>query len=211
MKILGCTGGIGSGKSYVCRIFSSMGIPVYDSDTKTKQLYEKDASLLAELAKLAGAHILNPDKSLNKKALAAAIFSSKELMQEVKDLVYPVLMEDFNCWKNTFESKNVSEKGIISVPFAIMESAVILESPVVLKAMDKVLTVSAPDNVRIERVLKRNGGTRIDVIKRINSQMNDLARKGLSDFVIVSGRDTAILPQVERVYEDMCRLSGYKV
>jgi dephospho-CoA kinase len=270
MITLACTGGIGSGKSYICKIFSAMGVPVYDSDSRTKALYDEDPQLRSALVDLLGRDILMggggeavagaracdsanavsnaracdsananavSGARINRRAMAAKIFGNPSLMKKVKKLVYPAVIKDFTKWKFQFEdsvhntanfvtggqsgsnSDNVatsrqsgsnsedvvtgrqSGSNVTSAPpFVIFESAIILENPDVLVVADKVLTISSPLNVRIERVKLRDGGTDEEIKARLNNQWTDEQREARADFVIVSDNKTALLPQVENVY-----------
>jgi dephospho-CoA kinase len=270
MITLACTGGIGSGKSYICKIFSAMGVPVYDSDSRTKALYDEDPQLRSALVDLLGRDILMggggeavagaracdsanavsnaracdsananavSGARINRRAMAAKIFGNPSLMKKVKKLVYPAVIKDFTKWKFQFEdsvhntanfvtggqsgsnSDNVatsrqsgsnsedvvtgrqSGSNVTSAPpFVIFESAIILENPDVLVVADKILTISSPLNVRIERVKLRDGGTDEEIKARLNNQWTDEQREARADFVIVSDNKTALLPQVENVY-----------
>src|SRR5574344_534012 len=283
-----------------------MGVPVYDSDSRTKALYDEDPQLRSALVDLLGRDILMggggeavagaracdsanavsnasvrnsgnavsgaracnsgnavPVARINRRAMAATIFGNPSLMKKVKELVYPAVIKDFTKWKFQFEdsvhntanfvtggqsgsnSDNVvtgGQSGINSdnvatgrqsgsnsdnvatggqsgsnsenvatgrqsgsnvasaPPFVIFESAIILENPDVLVVADKVLTISSPLEIRINRVKKRDGGTDEEIRARLNSQWTDKQREARADFVIVSDNKTALLPQVENVY-----------
>jgi dephospho-CoA kinase len=243
MITLACTGGIGSGKSYICRIFSAMSVPVYDSDSRTKALYDEDTQLRGALVDLLGKEILTGGNEvgvaagseagiaadavtagteavagigagtarINRRAMAGKIFGNPSLMKKLKELVYPAVIKDFTKWKSQFEdatrnSANLatciqSDNNVVSAPpFVIFESAIILENPDVLAVAEKVLTVSSPLEVRVERIRLRDGGTDLEIQARINNQWTDEQREAMADFVIVSDNKTALLPQVENVY-----------
>src|SRR5574344_1980412 len=253
MITLACTGGIGSGKSYICRIFSAMGVPVYDSDSRTKALYDEDPQLRGALVDLLGKDILtgggeavaadaagneagiaaDADTAgteavagigagtarINRRAMAGKIFGNPSLMKKLKELVYPAVIKDFTKWKSQFEaatrnsanlatciqsdssSHNLatriqSDNNVASTPpFVIFESAIILENPDVLAVAEKVLTVSSPLEVRVERIRLRDGGTDLEIQARINNQWTDEQREAMADFVIVSDNKAALLPQ----------------
>lgn len=242
MITLACTGGIGSGKSYICKIFSAMGVPVYDSDSRTKALYDEDPQLRSALVDLLGREILtdaNADANahansnatanankvnvtackseithgdkpscsfverINRRAMAVKIFGNPSLMKKMKEIVYPAVIKDFTKWKNQFEDSAQGAAGV--VPFVIFESAIILENPDALSIADKILTISSPLNIRIERVKQRDGGTDEEIKARLNNQWTDEQREAKADFVIVSDNKSALLPQVENVYN---RLKG---
>lgn len=198
MKVLGCTGGIGSGKSYVAAIFEKMGVPVYDSDRRAKALYDTDMELRSEMVDLLGGEIIK-DGVVQRDVIAGKIFGNPQLLAEVEKLVHPAVMRDFCRWK-----ESVAEK---MPPFVIMESAILLEKPLVRGFVDATLTVSAPLELRIERVIKRDNVDRARVLARMSAQWSDEQREALSDFIIFADGRQALLPQIERVYGAMAALN----
>ena len=193
-KVLGVTGGIGSGKSHVCKVFASLGCAVYDSDSRTKQLYDENPELLTGLAGLLGTGILKIKGGkvvLDKKAMAARIFSSKSLMEKVKEYVYPFVMEDFRKWKRW-------KRGVV-----LFESAVILENDYVRGFMDKTLVVTAPLEERIARVMKRDNSSLQEVKRRLKSQCSDKERIAKADFVIESVDGSDIEAEARQILRKM--------
>ncbi len=193
-KVLGVTGGIGSGKSHVCKVFASLGCAVYDSDSRTKQLYDENPELLTGLAGLLGTGILKIKGGkvvLDKKAMAARIFSSKSLMEKVKEYVYPFVMEDFRKWKRW-------KRGVV-----LFESAVILENDYVRGFMDKTLVVTAPLEERIARVMKRDNSSLQEVKRRLRSQCSDEERIAKADFVIESVDGSDIEAEARQILRKM--------
>ena len=186
MRTLAVTGGIGSGKSYVVRMFAALGIPVYDADSRTKRLYDEDRGLLSAL------HLVK-DGRLDRQYMAGRIFSDRCLLEKVEALVFPEVIADFRTWK----------ERVADAPFAIMESAIYLEKPALAGVADKVLTVLCPEDVRIGRVMARSGMSREQVLARMANQWSDERRTAASDYVIVSDFRNPLLPQVESVYIDM--------
>ncbi len=199
MKVLGCTGGIGSGKSYVANIFSRMGVPVYDSDNRAKLLYDTDMLLREQMVGLLGSGIIE-NGVFRRKVVASLIFNDKNLLFEVEKLVHPAVMRDFCRWRDSVECDKDS------VPFVILESAILLEKPLVSSYADKVLTVTAPLELRLERVMARDGVQKEAVLERMTAQWDDEKRKALADFVIFADGKMALLPQIRRVYDAMCSL-----
>lgn len=160
--MLAVTGGIGAGKSHVCRIFSSRhGIPVYDSDSHTKSLYDTDPVLLDKVRMIAGNDIISGDGKLLRSVLAAKIFNDASILSRVEAEVFPAVMRDFYNWKARMEG---------SVRFVIIESAIFLAKPVLYPMADKVLYVDAPLELRIARVMRRDGIARDAVFERISNQ-----------------------------------------
>lgn len=189
-KVLGVTGGIGSGKSFVCGVFKSLGCKVYDSDSRTKELYEEKPEILAGLVKILGKGILRKGK-LDKKAMAGIIFSDRGLLEKVKDFVYPFVMEDFRLWKRW-------KRGTV-----VFESAVILENEYVRSFMDKTLVVTAPLKERVRRVMERDSSSEEQVRARLGSQVSDKERLSLADFTIESVQGEDIEKKVKLILEQM--------
>lgn len=200
VRTLGCTGGIGSGKSYVSRIFEKLGYPVYFSDDRAKMLYDTDPLLLQQLVELLGEDIIS-DGKLNRQAMAGKIFGDVSLLRSVEALVHPAVLRDFENWKQQVCSR-LEQEGK-SPNFVIFESAILLESTLVRGCADKVLHIKAPYELRVERTMKRDNATREQVEARISKQWSDGQRDALSDFIIFADSRRALLPQMARVIAGM--------
>ena len=197
---LGCTGGIGSGKSFVSRIFAKLGYPVYFSDERAKMLYDTDGLLLEQLVELLGEDVLENGK-INRAAMAGKIFGNGELLRKVESLVHPAVLRDFEKWKGEVCREAALQGNTPS--FVIFESAILLESQLVRSCADKVLHIKAPYELRIERVMERDRATREQVEARIARQWSDAQRDVLSDFVIFADSKRALLPQIAEVIDKM--------
>lgn len=196
--VLGITGGIGSGKTYVSDIFAHIGVPVYDSDSRTKALYVYDSRLGKSLRSLLGEDIFQ-DGVFMPRVMGGRIFSNPELLVEVEKAVHPAVMDDFVRWKDAFSGKS---------PYVIMESAILLEKPFVKRFVDRSLTVTANLETRIQRVMKRDSATREAVLARLERQWSDEQRISCSDFVIFADNNTALLPQVLQVHQQMLEFAN---
>lgn len=196
--VLGITGGIGSGKTYVSDIFAHIGVPVYDSDSRTKALYVYDSRLGKSLRSLLGEDIFK-DGVFMPRVMGGRIFSNPELLVEVEKAVHPAVMDDFVRWKDSFAGK---------FPYVIMESAILLEKPFVKQFVDRSLTVTANLETRIQRVMKRDSATREAVLARLERQWSDEQRISCSDFVIFADNNTALLPQVLQVHQQMLEFAN---
>ena len=186
-KCIVCTGGIGSGKSYVARIFSGLGIPVYIADERAKELYMRDSLLLKELVNLLGNDILEEGR-LNKEVMASKIFPNPALLNKVNDIVHPRVLNDFKLWQKKEEERGA---GVV-----VFESAIFIESPVFHHIADKILVVSAPVSERIRRVIKRDKMSEQQVRERIARQLTDEQLFQRADFIIFADGKRAVLPQV---------------
>lgn len=161
MKILTVTGGIGSGKSSVCRIlYEKHGFPHYDSDARVKWLYDNHPHLLDDIENRLGGHFRNEDGLFSPSAMASRIFSDRNALEEVEALVFPVLMDDFRSFAE-----------LVHDSYVVFESATILEKPQFNGFGDVVVLVDAPFDIRLKRAMKRDGGNEASIRARMNNQV----------------------------------------
>jgi dephospho-CoA kinase len=192
---LGVTGGIGSGKTTVCRIFRVLGIPVFVADNIARELMHSDEGIRSLLNQATGKD-LYLSGSLDRKELARIIFSRPDLLRKVNEAVHPAVLREFDQWAATAEA-----------PYVIMESAILFEAGAD-SLVDRVATISAPVEERIARVMGRNDLTREEVIGRINNQLEDEEREEQSYYVINNSDNEMIIPEILKIHEDMLRLAG---
>ena len=165
------TGGIGSGKSLVSSYLISEGVPVYDSDSRTKALYDNDPSIVTSLESSLGVNLHDSAGRLDRKALAGVIFSDRDSLAKVEAIVHPAVLEDFLRWKEGSSPRFPNRFG--TAPFVVMESAIALEKPLFRDVFDAVVLVTAPLLTRVERVRSRDSAKEEDILRRISSQKFD--------------------------------------
>jgi len=187
---LGITGGIGSGKTCVCRVFNVLGIPVFSADLEAKEIMNYDKRIIRRINSIAGKDLYS-DGNLNRPELAAIIFNNNTLLEEVNSLVHPIVFENFRKWE--------MEQ---SAPYVIMEAAIMFESGA-SKLVDRVATVVAPVGERMDRVISRNQLTKEQVLERMRNQMDDESRIKLSDYVINNSENDMIIPAILKIHEDL--------
>ncbi|GEP50867.1 dephospho-CoA kinase [Flavobacterium noncentrifugens] len=170
-KIIGLTGGIGSGKTTVASYFSEFGIPVYIADDEARKLTELPETL-AQIRNKIGSEAFN-ENSLVREKLAAVVFNDPEKLKQLNAIIHPLVKQHFDNWL-----KNHS-----NARFVIKETAILFESGSYLDC-DVIITVTAPLELRIERVLKRDKTTRENILNRINNQWTDERRISKSDYTI---------------------------
>lgn len=192
--VLLCTGGIGSGKSVVVRLFQALDIPSYDCDRAAKELYDRDPQLLAEVAALCGEEVLDAEGRLDRAALARKIFGDAALLAALEDRVHPAVIRDFEKWKKEQESALV-----------VIESAILLEKPRFAGLMDYTVVVTAPEAVRIARVMRRDGLSEAQVRQRMAAQWSDEARLARADFVLENDNRQPLLPAVLEIIDKIKR------
>ncbi len=190
---LGVTGGIGSGKSTICRIFEVMGIPVFYSDEEARSIMDSTESIKSGLEKILGFDVYR-DGELDRQELADVIFNDADLLKQVNKLVHPIVFDAFQSWAESCQS-----------PYVILESAVLFTSGSD-KRVDKILAVVAPLEERIQRVMDRNNITRSQVTERINMQVSEsVLRKG-SDFIVENNDSAMVLPGIIMIHNELLQL-----
>lgn len=173
MYKVGITGGIGSGKSTVCRMLAERGVALYDADSRAKALMATSESLRKALIENFGAETFNAE-GLNRCYLASRVFSDAEQLRLLNSIVHPAVIADFEAWAEAQEGK-----------YVVFESAILFEAGLEDR-VDVVVAVMAPESLRVERVMARDGHTREQVIARINNQMSDDERSDRSKYSIVN-------------------------
>jgi dephospho-CoA kinase len=195
MMKVGLTGGIGTGKSVAARIFSELQVPVYSADTEAKKAYA-DPAVLQKLKQSFGGEVFD-NNTISLKKLAQVVFSDKVRLIELNSIIHPFLLNDFEKWL----------ESLAEVPYIIMESAILYETSY-YEMFDKMITVSAPVELCMERVMKRDGVSREEVQKRMQNQVADEIKTSKADFVIINDGNTMILPQVLEIHEKILQLSN---
>ena len=173
MKTVILTGGIGSGKSAVCACLKARGVPVYDSDSRTKSLYDRDPALVGRLEAVLGIGLRTTEGRLDRRRLAGLIFSDPARKAAVEAVVHPAVLADFRRWKRWQRPKGWTYGP---VPFVVLESAIILSCPVFDGIGDRTVLVDADEEVRLRRAVARDGSDPEDVLRRIRQQHFDLSR-----------------------------------
>ena len=187
MKVIGLTGGIGSGKSTVSRLFDMMGIPVYIADTESKRLTESSPLIREKLTERFGADLYAEGK-LNKVLLASFIFENEASRNYVNSVIHPVVRMDFDRWK----------AQQVNSPVVVIEAAILFETGLA-ETLDVTITVAAPEELRIRRVERREGWSRESIVARIRNQLPEEEKIRCSDYVIYNDDKQAIMPQVEKI------------
>ena len=194
MLRIGLTGGIGSGKSTVARIFNVLGIPVYDADSASKKLMNEDADMKNELIRVFGNETYK-DGQLDRSFLSAAVFNDPEKLALLNSIVHPATIRHAGEWMKNQEA-----------PYVIKEAALIFESGS-NKDLDYVIGVHAPLEVRIQRTMARDNVPVEKVQARIKNQMNEEEKMTLCDFIINNDEEHSLLAQVLALHEKFIQLS----
>lgn len=192
---VGVTGGIGSGKTTVCRVFRILGIPVFSADDEARVIMDSDEDIRRQVNQLAGSDMYK-DGILDRVEMARLIFHNREMLLSINKIIHPVITGHFMNWEKKQDA-----------PYVIFEAAILFETGT-SKLLDKVITVIAPVEDRIERVVKRNSLTREQVIERINNQSDDQMKVSLSDYVISNRENDMVIPAILRIHEELLKLAN---
>ena len=192
---IGLTGGIGSGKSTVAKIFELLNVPVYYADEASKRLYHTDKNLMAAIKKHFGEDVYASDQ-LNRSRLAELVFSNPEKLELLNSLVHPPTIRDAQEWMQKQ-----------TAPYIIKEAALLFESGSAA-GLDYVIGIKAPLHIRIKRVMDRDGVSREQVLHRMNRQMDEEIKMRLCDFTIDNDEQHLVIPQVLKLHEKLQAMSN---
>lgn len=190
MKTAGLTGGIGSGKSTVASIFRALGVPVFSSDEIARDLQEHDAEVVRGIKKLFGETIYGAEGKLDRVKVAAAVFSDKEKLAKLNAIVHPAVGKAFEQFLRDHAKS----------PYVIKEAAILFENDLD-KQLDAMITVVAPEQIRLQRVMDRDRISEEAVRARMKNQLSDEEKIERSDFVVRNDGKEMVLPQVIKIHE----------
>jgi len=185
MLKIGITGNIGSGKTTVSKIFEVLGIPVFYADDEAKKVMVDDAILIAELKQAFGAQSYFEDGSLNRKHIASIVFNNEAELKKLNAIVHPAVFRAFDSWVPRFKN----------APYVLKEAALLFESSS-YKMCDKSIMVTAPLELRIERVMLRDGFSRDEILNREARQFSEKKKLQLANYAVKNDNTELVIPQV---------------
>ncbi len=192
MLLIGLTGGIGSGKTTVARIFEVLGIPVYYADVAAKKIMNEDQTIKVTLIKVFGEEAYK-DGELNRSYLSTIVFSNADKLNLLNSIVHPATIKDAEEWIKRQTGS-----------YIVKEAALLFESGS-HQNLDYVIGIKSPLELRITRAMKRDGISREEVMARMNKQMSEEKKLSLSDFVLINDEEQLVLPQVLQLHEKFVR------
>ena len=196
MLNVGITGGIGSGKTTVAKVFSTLGIAVYNADERARSITATDPEVREKIVTLFGAEVFNVKNALNRAKLAEVVFSDAEALEKLNAIVHPRVRIDFGKWI----AEQTSE-------YIIKEAAILIENGT-HKELDALILVTADKEERIERVMKRDGVNRELVVQRMNNQMDDKDKQEFATYTIDNDDNQLVIQQVLEIHEDLISKAG---
>lgn len=199
---VGITGNIGSGKTTVCKVFETLGIPVFYADDAAKKVMVSDTILIDGIKEAFGAESYHNDGSLDRRHISAIVFSSEEQLAKLNALVHPAVFRAFDLWVQQFQSRE-------DVPYVLKEAAILFESGS-YKMCDRSLLVSAPQSLRIQRVVQRDKIPAEEVQKRESRQMAEEQKLALAGDVIINDDSQLVIPQVLKLHQLYLSLAKHK-
>lgn len=197
MLKVGITGGIGSGKTTVCKIFEVLGVPVYYADERAREIVNTDKKIIKEVKALFGDNIYLEDGKLDRKRVAEIVFNFPELLEQYNAIIHPVVIEDAKKWMRKNQQHD----------YVIKEAALLFEANT-HKDLDYIICVTATLPVRIQRIKQRDKITEEQILARIKNQMPEEEKIRRSDFVIYNNGDAPLIPQVMKINEKLIQLTG---
>ena len=188
---VGVTGGIGSGKTTVCKLFEKMDIPVYYADIEAKKLMNSDRQLKTKIKELLGKEAYYRNGRLNRKRVASIVFNDKEKLEKLNAIVHPAVEAHGKAWFGKQKTK-----------YAIKEAALLVENGS-YKRLDYLIVVTAPVEMRIKRVVRRDKSSYNDVKLRIENQLPEIQKKKVADFIIDNSGEVSLVSQVWRIHRTL--------
>ncbi len=197
-RSIGITGGIGSGKSTVCRIFESLGVPIYYADDRGKYLLKNNQDLVQSVKSIFGEESYLADGEVNRSYLAEVVFSKPLELEKLNALVHPAVARDFEQW--------VHEHNGYS--YVLKEAALLFETES-YKSLDEIICVFAPKNVRLARVLLRDIQRTSEQVQQImEQQTSDRVRRELTTYSIQNDSGSPVIPQVLKIHKEILKSAG---
>ncbi|VXB65622.1 Dephospho-CoA kinase [Flavobacterium sp. 9AF] len=186
-KIIGLTGGIGSGKSTVAKYIASKGIPIYIADDEAKKIMSEQL-VIDEIQKMFTEKVLLDNGQLDRKKIGAIVFNNPILLKQLNEIVHPKVKTHFIDWLQKHKDS----------PFIIKEVAILFETGG-NKECDKIILITAPEEIKIERIMKRDNISKNEIIKRMKNQLSDEEKSMKSDFVVTNVKISDTFKEIDKI------------
>jgi dephospho-CoA kinase len=193
MLEVGITGGIGSGKTTVSKIFETLGIPVFYADKVAKEIVDSDPEAKEEIIELLGEEAF-VNGVYNTKYVAEQVFKNRDLLYALNKIIHPRVQQNYTNWKRAHTDK----------PYVLKEAAILIETQT-HKELDVIILVTAPTELKIERIMKRDGNTREQVLARMDKQLSDYVKRSFAKFEIENDEKEPLIPKVNSIHETLIK------
>jgi dephospho-CoA kinase len=197
---IGITGGMGAGKSTVCKIFGQLGVSIYDADSRAKFIMSNNQELKKAITENFGWDAYTRKDELNREYLAKVVFNNEEKLELLNNLVHPAVKNDYEQWAQEHRDE----------PYSLKEAALLFES-MSYKTLHKVIVIASPIETRIERIMKRDHVKREDILKRIQNQSTDRERMNKADWVIYNDGVRSLIEQTLEVHREILAIRESEV
>lgn len=197
---IGITGGMGAGKSTICKIFGQLGVSIYDADSRAKFIMSNNQELKKAITENFGWDAYTRKDELNREYLAKVVFNSEEKLELLNNLVHPAVKNDYEQWAQDHRDE----------PYSLKEAALLFES-MSYKTLHKVIVIASPIETRIERIMKRDHVKREDILKRIQNQSTDRERMNKADWVIYNDGVRSLIEQTLEVHHKILAIRETEV
>jgi dephospho-CoA kinase len=195
MLKVGITGGIGSGKTTVAKIFAAMGVPVYNADIKAKKIMASNPDVKKQIKALLGNEAYHSNGKPNRPYIASKIFGNKDLLTAMNHIVHPAVHTDTEAWTNHYLKEG-------NTAYILKEAALLVENGS-YKSLDKLIVVTCPEAERILRVMKRDKLPEEEVIKKIKNQLPESEKIKVADYIIINDGQHPLIPQVWKIHQEL--------
>lgn len=192
--LVGLTGGIGSGKSTIAKIFNALGVKVYNSDFEAKKIVNSDADTI-ELIKQKFGEEIYKDGVLDAKKMAELVFNNNAALEELNNIVHPKVKQHFEQWVQL----HITEKILIK------EAAILIESGA-YNSLDKIILVTAPEELKIKRVSIRDNSSKTAIRKKMATQLSDIEKSKYADYKVANNEKDLVIPQVLNIYNELNKI-----
>jgi len=190
MLIIGLTGGIGSGKSMIAHIFTSLGVPVYFADDEAKKLLLEEG-IKKEIVSALGADVLDQNGEVDRRKTAEKVFTDEKLLKKLNAIIHPAVKNHFDAWA---KKQNTN--------YILKEAAILFESGA-NEGLDEVIAISSPEHLRIKRVMQRDTISEEQVRARMRNQWNDEEKMKRATHIIINDEVQLIMPQILKIHEHL--------
>lgn len=197
MLKVGITGGIGSGKTTVCKVFELLGIPVFYADTVAKSIMLTDSELKSDIIKTFGSESYSADGQLNRVYISNIVFKDEKQLNRLNSLVHPAVFRAFESWAKENENS----------PYVLKEAALLFESES-YKLCDYTILISSPEESRIQRVMNRDHVSKEEVLLRMKRQMSDEQKLKLANYHLLNDEQNLLIPQILELHEQFLKIGS---